>query len=423
MTVWNKPDFSTQEQSGKLHPFSVLIVAAGRGTRLGADLPKQYLDLGGKTVLRRTIDVFYGIVGLKELRVVIDPAHEDLYSASVAGLRLPGPAYGGKDRKESVCNGLVSLRTTKDEDIILIHDAARPFVRQTEISHLVQILDSETKTFSAATLALPVSETLRRGENDLATDPVDRAGLWTIQTPQAFRYGDLRRAHETAPPGPYTDDTGLVSALGGGVRLVPGHRDNIKITTPEDMAWARDYVVKESIQTPCETRTGSGFDVHAFTKDREKTAVRLCGVDIPAPFGLLGHSDADAGLHALTDALLGTIAAGDIGTHFPPSEARWKGANSSVFIKHAAALVREKGGRIVHVDLTILCEIPKIGPHRGAMQQAMARMLDLAPERISIKATTTEGLGFLGRREGLAAQATASVEFPRGPCLTARAPL
>lgn len=400
-------------------PFSVVIVAAGRGTRTGSDIPKQYLDLGGKTVLRHTIEAFYDLPGLRGLCVVIDPAHEALYASSTDGLSLSPPCYGGKDRKESVYNGLKCFSNLSHDDIVLIHDAARPFIRKQNILDLVHMVGSRSSDFGfdSATLALPVSETLRREENGLAGNILDRTGLWTLQTPQAFRYGLLRRAHDTAPPGAYTDDTGLVSALGLPVHLVPGHRDNIKITTPEDLDWARERMMADTwknVRFP-ETRAATGFDVHAFTKEGEKNAVRLCGIDIPAPFGLVGHSDADAGLHALTDALLGTIAAGDIGTHFPPSDPRWKDADSRIFLEHAATMIHEKGGRIVHVDLTFLCETPKIGPHRIAMQTSVSHMLNLAPERVSIKATTTEKLGFLGRSEGLAAHATASVEFPRGP--------
>ncbi|MCB9978884.1 MAG: 2-C-methyl-D-erythritol 4-phosphate cytidylyltransferase [Rhodospirillales bacterium] len=401
------------------HPFSVLIVAAGHGSRMGSDTPKQYLDLGGKTVLRQTIDVFYGLPGLQEIHIVIDPAHKALYESSITGLSLPTPCYGGDSRKESVYRGLLSFSNALDNDILLIHDAARPLVKKDRIFDVIQALENESSEagFDAATLALPVSETLRRGSNGIAENFVDRDGLWAIQTPQAFRYGPLRRAHETAPPGIYTDDTGLVSAMGLPVRFVPGHRNNIKITTPEDLDWARGHIMTEpekGVRIP-ETRTATGFDVHAFTEKGEKNAVRLCGIDIPAPFGLVGHSDADAGLHALTDALLGTIAAGDIGTHFSPADPRWKGADSRVFIEHATGLVRRKSGRIVHVDLTILCEVPKIGPYRTVMQESVAKMLDISRDRVSIKATTTEGLGFLGRREGLAAQATVSVEFPREP--------
>lgn len=396
-------------------PFSVLIVAAGRGERLGGEIPKQYKDLAGQSVLRRTIACFEKIPGVAGVRVVIDPAHEAWYADSTRGADLLPPAKGGKSRKESVWNGLEEFSNLKDEDILLIHDAARPFLRPEDILNVVQcVKEGYSENPCAATLALPVTETLRREEGErIAGGGVDRGGVWMIQTPQAFRYGMLRRAHETAPPGSYTDDTSVVSAVGGVVRLVPGHRDNVKITTPEDWAWAMDHVLKSQGGSGFETRTASGFDVHTFTKERIKAAVRLCGVDIPAPFGLEGHSDADAGLHALTDALLGTLAAGDIGTHFPPSDPRWKGADSSVFVTYAVERIRAARGRIVHADVTVICETPKIGPHRISMQQATARVLGVAAHRVSIKATTTEGLGFTGRREGVAVQATVSVEYPR----------
>lgn len=399
--------------------FRVLIVAAGQGTRLGARVPKQYMDLGGKTVLRRTIEAFQGLPGLKEIRVVIDPAHEPLYASSVAGLSILPSFYGGNSRKESVFNGLIGFYDVMDGDVILVHDAARPFVRRSDILKLVERLGgcSSENGCDSATLALPITETVQRESCEGEGEILDRAGLWTLQTPQAFRYGVLRRAHEDNLSGTYTDDTALMRAVGVPVFLVSGHRDNVKITTPEDWAWAKEYVTKSEGGGAMisETRTASGFDVHAFDTESLKKDIRLCGIDIPSAFPLRGHSDADVGLHALTDALLGTVAAGDIGVYFPPSDPRWKGADSRIFVEHALALVRSRGGRVVHVDFTILCESPKIGPYRQAMQEAVAGMLGLSSDRVGLKATTTEGLGFVGRREGIAAQALVCVEFPRDP--------
>lgn len=394
------------------HPFHVLIVAAGSGTRLGGEVPKAYREISGTPILTRTVRAFlktFEAQGatiasgerVENIHIVIAAEHRALYEAAMAQLpvTLPAPIIGGKDRKGSVYNGIKSLSHLKNEDILLIHDAARPFVRMDDISNLVKALEGNCV---AATLAAPVSDTLRREGGET----VDRSSLFAIQTPQAFRVRIIRQAHEKAVES-FTDDAGMVEALGIPVRLVEGARDNIKITTPKDLIMAEEMAMaKERIQT----RTGMGFDVHAFDTSRKNMI--LCGIEIPCDRALAGHSDADAGLHALTDALLGTIGQGDIGSFFPPSDPRWKGVNSMIFLEKAVSLVHEKGGRIVHADITFICEIPKIGPHRTAMQEVLGAALGLPPGQIGIKATTTEGLGFLGRKEGLAAQALVSVEFP-----------
>ena len=288
-----------------------------------------------------------------------------------------------------------------DEAILLIHDAARPFIDPVDILKVVHAVHEN----GAASLACAVTDTLRRQNGE----SVDRSGLWALQTPQGFHYGLICRAHAQAQgKDSFTDDTGLVAALGHDVKMIPGNRANIKITTPEDWALAERLAEQRM-----ETRIGTGFDVHAFAPDKPGT-IRLCGLDIPHDHGLEGHSDADVGLHALTDALLGALALGDIGQHFPSSDPQWKGAASDRFLKHAVDLVIQKGGRIVSLDLTLICEAPKVGPYREAMQQSIAAICNIDSSRVSVKATTTQKLGFTGRREGIAAQASASVEVSRG---------
>lgn len=378
--------------------FFALITAAGSGRRLGGERPKQYMELAGKAIIRRTVETFLSCPGLQELRVIIDPAHEALYRDSMAGLDLPPPVHGGPERQASIRAGIESFSELDDDAVILLHDAVRPFIRRERIEQIVAAVHDG---INAASLALPVADTLARAEDG---SYVNRAGLMGLQTPQAFRYGLIRRAHKNAENnGNYTDDTSLVAALGEKVEFLDGDRENFKITTMDDLAMARRLTERP------QTRTGTGFDVHAFC---EGNKVRLCGIDIPFDRGLAGHSDADVGLHALTDALLGAIAAGDIGSHFPPSDPQWKGADSAVFLKHAVETVKERGGRIVNLDLTLICEAPKIGLHREAMQARVAEICGISPDRVGIKATTTEGLGFTGRREGIAAQAVATVEVP-----------
>ena len=379
-------------------PFSVLIVAGGSGTRLGSETPKQYLKINHISILEQSIKTFFSCKTLNQIRLVCDPAHAPLYHDTVQMHHLPPPAPSGKSRKESVFSGLNSFSQIGSEEIILVHDAARPFVSVEDIESLVHA----ARLHGAATLAIPVSDTLRRESGDY----IDRSGLWAIQTPQAFRYGLIREAHEKfAGQDGFTDDTSLVAALGHKVEIIPGSRMNFKITTPDDLEMAR------MMTQQTETRTGFGFDVHAFDFS-QPGPVMLGGVAIPYPHKLAGHSDADVGLHALTDALLSTIAAGDIGTHFPPSDPQWKGADSTVFLAHAIKLLHEKNAVITLLDLTFLCEKPRIGPHREAMQAVIFRVTGVSPDRISIKATTTEKLGFTGRGEGIAAQALATVSLP-----------
>lgn len=380
--------------------FHLILVAAGMGTRTGNDTPKQYLTIGVKSLLRITLERFITHHALASVSVVIHPDFEAKAKECLEGLPVTQYVKGGETRQQSVFKGLKSLEAAPDE-IILIHDAARPFVSPKDIDKLLEAMD----THKAASLASPVSDTLRKANDDNFGDIVSRDGLWALQTPQACRYSDIMKAHEMST-NKATDDSSLLSDSGVPVHIIQGSRNNIKITTAED------FKLAEKLLSPkTQTRIGNGFDVHAF--DFEKPGpVRIGGIDIPHDHKLKGHSDADVLLHAITDALLGTISAGDIGTHFPPSNPEFKNMDSAVFLEDAAHKLTEQNGTIINIDATIICEEPKIGPHRPAIQARIAQILNIVPEKISIKATTSEGLGFTGRKEGIAVQAFCSVEFP-----------
>jgi 2-C-methyl-D-erythritol 4-phosphate cytidylyltransferase/2-C-methyl-D-erythritol 2,4-cyclodiphosphate synthase len=376
-----------------------LVVAAGRGRRFGGEVPKQYLDLCGRMVLRHTLAAFAANPQISAVRAIIHPDDRALYDEAAHGLGLLDPVPGGAERQDSVRLGLESLQDLAP-DYVLIHDGARPFIEAGTIGRVIAALS----THAGAIPAIAVADTLKRGEAGIITGTVDRAHLWRAQTPQGFRYADILKAHQAASGEALTDDAAVLERAGLQVALVAGAEDNVKITTAQDLERAR-----RGSDRPGEVRSGSGYDVHRFAPG---DGVWLCGVKVPHDAALEGHSDADVALHALTDALLGAIAAGDIGHHFPPSDARWKGAASHLFLAHAAALAEALGGRIVNVDVTIICERPKVGPHRPAMQARLAEILGIAQGRVSVKATTTEGLGFTGRREGIAAQAVANVWLP-----------
>lgn len=382
-----------------------LIVAAGRGSRAGGGLPKQYRDLAGQAVLRHSIAVFAGHPRIDNVRVVIHPDDRALYDQAIAGFELLPPTPGGATRQDSVRLGLESVAELRPAHV-LIHDGARPFIDAAIIERTLDALAASP----GAIPALPVTDTLKRAAS-LGTPiaaTVDRAGLWRAQTPQGFSYERILAAHRAAAGADLPDDAAVAERAGLAVALVLGSEANLKITTEEDLTRSARLLGG----SPVEFRTGQGFDTHKFGPGQ---AIMLCGVSVPHTQGLVGHSDADVGLHAITDALLGAIGAGDIGIHFPPSDARWRNADSAVFLRHAAGLVKEAGGRIAHVDVTIIGEAPKVSPHRTAMVARLAEILALDVSRCSVKATTTEGLGFTGRREGLAAQAIATVELPRRP--------
>lgn len=377
-----------------------LVVAAGRGHRVGGQIPKQYLSLGGRPILRHALATLAAHPDVDAVRAVIHPDDRPLYDQAAAGLDLLAPVPGGAERQDSARLGLESLEGLAPEQV-LIHDGARPFLSMGVIDRVIAALDAHPGAIPAVAQA----DTLKRGDGDgLICGTVDRAGLWRAQTPQGFRFADILAAHRAAAGQALTDDAAVLEAAGGRVALVPGSEDNGKVTTADDLRRA-----ERRFQGPGEVRVGNGFDVHAFGPGDH---VILGGVRIPHTQALMGHSDADVALHALADAIYGALAAGDIGRHFPPSDNRWKGAPSDVFLRHAGALVQALGGRLVHLDLTLMCERPKIGPHRAAIAASIAGILGLDGGRVSVKATTTERLGFTGRQEGMAAQATATVVLP-----------
>ena len=395
---------SAQPHGYEMSGCVALILAGGRGTRLGAELPKQYLPLGDGVVLRHAVRNFVDHPGIDDVRVVIGVEDRERCDSALAGLDLLEPVTGGGSRQESARLGLESLVSISPERV-LIHDAARPFADAGTIARTLAALD----THPAALPAVPVSDTLKRersGDGEpLVGETVERVGLWRAQTPQGFRFAEILAAHRTAAGLALTDDAAVAEQAGLDIALVSGNEENVKITTEEDLDRARRRLEGRRI----DLRTGTGFDVHKFG---EGDAVTLCGVAIPHDRALAGHSDADVGMHAITDALLGAIAEGDIGIHFPPSDPRWRGEPSRTFLRHAAELVRSRGGSIVNLDLTLICERPRIAPHREAMIRHIAETLGIEPGRVSIKATTTEGLGFTGRGEGIAAQAVATVRLP-----------
>lgn len=364
---------------------AVLIVAAGRGTRMGGEVPKQWQLLAGKPVIEHTIAAFAG------MRVVLVIHPDDRARAETLGVEL---VNGGKSRDDSVLFGLLALEGT-GVDAVLIHDGARPFVSRALIDKLIAALE----THEGAAPALPVADALWQGKDGMVTGTVDRTGLFRAQTPQAFRFGAIVSAHrehfELA-----ADDVEVALGEGIDVAIVEGEQTNLKLTWPGDLARAEAILKGREM----DVRMGNGYDVHAFCKGDH---VWLCGVKVPHARGLLGHSDADVGMHALTDAIYGALAEGDIGRHFPPSDPQWKGTASRIFLEHAVGLARSRGYELGNCDVTLVCERPKIGPHAVEMQAELARIMGVGADRVSVKATTSERLGFTGREEGIAALATA----------------
>ncbi|MDZ5697731.1 bifunctional 2-C-methyl-D-erythritol 4-phosphate cytidylyltransferase/2-C-methyl-D-erythritol 2,4-cyclodiphosphate synthase [Chelativorans sp. M5D2P16] len=400
-----------QDKAATKCRIAAVIVAAGRGERAGqnASGPKQYRPIGDKPVIRHTIEAFALHPRVDVVVTAIHPQDADLFAAAADG--IPGDLRqvdGGASRQESTRLALASLAGLSPE-IVVIHDAVRPFVDGALIDRVV---DAVTRD-AGALPAVAVSDTLKRcGDADMRVrETVPRDGLYAAQTPQAFPFRAILAAHEKAREAglvAFTDDAAIAEWAGIAVTLVKGSPDNVKLTWASDLALADERLKGVAARMP-DVRTGNGYDVHAFGAGDH---VMLCGVRIDHDRTLTGHSDADVGLHALTDALLATCGAGDIGTHFPPTDPQWKGAASRLFVEHAVGLVRERGGRIANADITLICEAPKIGPHRTVMVEALESMLGIAPERISIKATTNERLGFVGRQEGIAALATVSVVYP-----------
>ena len=381
---------------------ALLLVAAGSGTRAGGAVPKQYQPLGGVSVLRRSLDAFAHRADIVATQTVIGAGHEDLYRAATGGLKLLAPVAGADTRSHSVFHGLQALSVQRP-DFVLIHDAARPLVSRALIDRVILALENGA---DAAIPLLPVVDTLK-SESGGRWKTVPRDGLLRAQTPQGFRFDTILAAHRKFGHESVTDDMAMAELAGLKIEAVAGEERNLKITTQDDMAFAEKLLGGAQ-----EFRTGMGFDAHRFVAGDH---VWLCGVKIAHDKTLEGHSDADAGLHALTDALLGAIGAGDIGQHFPPSDPQWRGANSAQFFEHAMSLLHAKGGALIHADVTLICERPKVGPHREAMRARIAEILKVDISRVSVKATTTEGMGFTGRNEGLAAQAVVTVRLESTP--------
>lgn len=385
-----------------------LLVAAGKSERMQSDRAKPYLSLGRESVLRTCVKTFLEHPMIDGVRVVIRREHHAAYKQAVEGLTLFPCVIGGNSRQASVLRGLESI-VHRQPKMVLVHDIARPMVSAELITRVIEGL----ATHEAVIPALPVTDTIKRAVGGVATETLPRDELFRVQTPQGFHFEPLLMAHLAYAGLGLTDDAAVMERQGARVQLVEGDAANIKITTSTDLEH-----MQQNLMSQLETRVGMGYDVHALVPHDADTPVsrqhvRICGVNIAHTHHLLGHSDADVGLHALVDAILGALGDGDIGTHFPPDDQRWKGADSQRFLMHAYELVRQRSGEIAHLDVTIICERPKIGPHREQMVAHIAQLLKLSPNRVSIKATTTEKLGFTGRSEGIAAQAVATLRLPR----------
>jgi len=382
-----------------------VIVAAGSGLRAGGEKPKQYQLLGDKPVLRHTLEAFITHPLIAKVITVIGEGHDALFHEASAGLDLAAPVTGGASRQES-CRLGIEACASDSPDAVLIHDAARPFISHNVITAVIEKL----RDAAAVIPALAVADTIKQARDGIIGKTLDRSALFYVQTPQGFHFEKIRAAYRNAVEkklSSLTDDASVAEASGIAVHIVPGDEKNHKLTTMEDIRKAnRDLGERTQLN---DIRVGSGMDFHVFEKGK---SVWLCGVEIPHTHKLKGHSDADVALHALTDAILGTIGEGDIGTHFPPSDPQWKNARSKIFVAKARQLLEAKGGVIANVDITILAEAPKVSPHLVAMKAALSEMLGITLDRIAIKATTTEKMGAIGRKEGMAAMATATVRLP-----------
>ncbi|MEO1193268.1 MAG: bifunctional 2-C-methyl-D-erythritol 4-phosphate cytidylyltransferase/2-C-methyl-D-erythritol 2,4-cyclodiphosphate synthase [Pseudomonadota bacterium] len=397
------------------HPVIALVVAAGRGRRFGGDLPKQYQTLVGRPLLAWTLEALLAHPRVTHVRAVIHPDDQDLYQQAIAGLstpRLLDPVPGGAERQDSVRLGLESLLSLPDSDqaLVLIHDGARPFPTAALLDGVIDALATQP----GALPCLPVTDTVKRARDGVVLGTLPRDELYRAQTPQGFRLGAILEAHRHFAGQAMTDDSALAEAAGLAVALVPGDAGNIKVTTAEDLDTATQRLQQAKPQATAkaelfETRIGSGYDVHRLEPG---DGLWLCGLFIPHNETLAGHSDADVAIHALVDALLGAMAEGDIGQHFPPSDPQWRGAASHLFLRHACGLLETRGGRIINLDLTLVCERPKIGPHRPALRASLAQIAGVPESRVSVKATTSEKLGFTGRGEGMAALASVSIQLP-----------
>ena len=414
MCIWSRPNHSASRPlRGSVgdgvvrlalnsHMASVyaLVVAAGRGSRFGGALPKQYSSLAGASVLRHAVAAFAEHPRVSDVLLTIRPEDRALFNTAAAGLRVLPPVTGGPTRQDSVRLGLEALASKRPERV-LIHDGARPFPDAALIDRVIDALDRAP----AAVPCLPLRDTIKCAKDGVIRATLDRSALWRAQTPQGFHFDTILAAHRAMEARELTDDAAVAEAAGLAPLVVAGSEDNLKVTTPEDLTAAERLIANRQL----DVRVGQGFDAHCFAPGDH---LWVCGVKIPHDASLAGHSDADVGLHALTDAVLGAIGAGDIGMHFPPGDPRWRGAASDLFLRHAADLVGRRDGAIAAVDVTIICERPKIGPHRSAMIERVAAILGITSARVSVKATTTDRLGFTGRGEGVAAQAVATVRLP-----------
>jgi 2-C-methyl-D-erythritol 4-phosphate cytidylyltransferase / 2-C-methyl-D-erythritol 2,4-cyclodiphosphate synthase len=386
---------------------AAVIVAGGSGIRAGGSIPKQYQLVGGKPVIRWTLEAFLAHPAISHVQAVIGDGHRALFDAATKGLVLPAPILGGSSRQESCRLGLEACREFMP-DKVLIHDAARPYVTQDVINRVLDGLDHA----DAIIPGLPVADTMKHAPAGVIDKTVDRASMWFVQTPQGFSFGRILEAHRQAARDDrsgLTDDAAVAEYAGLAVRIVNGDQRNTKLTTSIDVENANREQLARTFAGLPDIRTGQGIDFHVFEKGK---TVTLLGVPIAHSQKLKGHSDADVAMHALTDAILGAIGEGDIGQHFPPTDPQWKGAASRIFLEKAVSLLKARGGMIGNVDITVLAEAPKIGPHIVAMKTVLAPLLDVAAERIGIKATTTEKMGAIGRKEGIAAFATATVRLP-----------
>jgi len=386
---------------------SLIVVAAGRGARLGGTIPKQYLPCAGRPLICHAIEALSSAHEFAAVTVVIHPDDRDLYDAAIAHLvpgtvrALTAPVFGGATRQRSVRNGL-EAQADAEPEIVLIHDGARPFASRELVARAIEAAERH----GAAVPATPLTDTVKQVDREgrIVASP-ERASLRAVQTPQAFRFDLILGAHRTAARADLTDDAAVAEAAGRPVFVFDGDSDNVKVTTMPDLREAEARLSSNAT----EVRVGQGFDVHAFAPG---DGVWLGGVLIPHDKKLEGHSDADVALHAIADAIYGALGEGDIGSHFPPSDARWRGADSSIFLAHATERVRARGGVVAHIDVTLICEAPKIGPYREAMRARVAEIAGIAVERTGVKATTSEGLGFTGRREGIACLAMATIRLP-----------
>jgi 2-C-methyl-D-erythritol 4-phosphate cytidylyltransferase/2-C-methyl-D-erythritol 2,4-cyclodiphosphate synthase len=391
----------------KFHTIA-LLVAAGTSERMQSEIPKPYLQLGNENILHKAIKTFQSHPQIDGVRVVIRREHHPFYRRAIEGLTLFPCVIGGNTRQESVRLGLESV-ANRNPTLVLVHDVARPLADHALISRVLKGLESSVGVIPA----LPLTDTVKRAKDGKISETISREHLYTVQTPQGFHFDTLLAAHQKFKGEALTDDAAVMEKAGEHVTLVAGDVNNIKVTSPEDLQRMQTLSAIDS-----ETRVGTGFDVHQL-KEHDLDApvqqkhIKICGIKIPYTHYLEGHSDADVGLHALVDAMLGAIGAGDIGIHFPPDDPRWSGADSERFVLHAYEMLKNCGGEIVNLDITLICEKPKISEHRTAMVKHIAQLMKISPNRVNIKATTTEKLGFTGRSEGIAAQAVATVRISK----------